>query len=136
MSIDFNSFCSIASQRPDKAIYVQGDTLKATSNAATKSVDKFQSATTAFIDVCKARYGAAMADALRRHLQDDLATGKPLTARKIKALIDFADEKMGSATKIDIGGKMVDLSKIGPDKMGRTGIRQSTKLAKAAAGQQ
>ena len=55
MPIDFNAFRAMASKSPDKAINVQGDTLKATRNAASKSADKFNADTTAFIDVCKTR---------------------------------------------------------------------------------
>ena len=38
MPIDMHAFRSMAAQSPDKAIYVSGDTLKATRNAASMSL--------------------------------------------------------------------------------------------------
>ena len=123
MSIDINAFRSIANQSPDKFVYAQGDTLKASHSDA-------------FLKACVDHYGSQMGSAIVRFLQDDIEGGKPLTARKIKALVEFADEKMGSATKVDVGGKEVELEKIGTDSMSRVGFSRESKIAKAKAGQQ
>lgn len=135
MSIDINAFRAIANQNPDKLVYVQGETLKTTRNKAHHGEHTYKAAADAFLSVSRQHYGAALGDALKRYLEAEGNAGKPLTARTVKALIAFADEKMGSSKTIDAGGKAIDLSKVGTDSMSRTGFRQATKIAKAEAGQ-
>ena len=136
MSIDINAFRLIANQSPDKFVYAQGDTLKASHSDTSHDAHTYRAATNAFLKACVDHYGSQMGSAIVRFLQDDIEGGKPLTARKIKALVEFADEKMGSATKVDVGGKEVELEKIGTDSMSRVGFSRESKIAKAKAGQQ
>ena len=136
MSIDINAFRSIANQSPDKFVYAQGDTLKASHSDTSHGERTYRAATNAFLKACVDHYGSQMGTAIVQFLQADIEGGKPLTARKIKALVEFADEKMGSATKVDVGGKEVELEKIGTDSMSRVGFSRETKIAKAKAGQQ
>ena len=136
MSIDINAFRMIANQSPDKFVYAQGDTLKASHSDTSHDAHTYRAATNAFLKACVDHYGSQMGSAIVRFLQDDIEGGKPLTARKIKALVEFADEKMGSATKVDVGGKEVELEKIGTDSMSRVGFSRESKIAKAKAGQQ
>ena len=135
MPLDINAFRTIASENPDKLVYVQGDSLKTTRNAAHHSKRTYKAATDAFLSAYRQHYGTALGDALQRHLETADNAGKPLTTRTIKALVAFADEKMGSSTTIEAGGKAINLSKVGTDSMSRTGFRQATKIAKAEAGQ-
>ena len=135
MPLDINAFRSIAGQSPDKFIYAQGETLKASRSDTRHGAHTYRAATNAFLKACTDHYGSRMGDAIVKFLQADIDGGKPLTARKIKALVEFADEKMGSAKTIDVGGKAVELEKVGTDKMSRVGFRQSSKFAKAQAGQ-
>ena len=118
MPLDINAFRSIANQTPDKLVYVHGQSLKTTRNQERHGAHTYQAATNAFLKACTDHYGSRMGDAIVKFLQADIEGGKPLTARKIKALVEFADETMGSATKIDVGGKAVELEKVG------TGIRR------------
>ena len=120
MPLDINAFRSIAAQSPDKLVYVQDGALKTTKNQAHHGAHTYKAATDAFLKAYTDHYGARLGDALKRHLQAD--GGTPLTARKIKALVAFADEKMGSATSVDAGGKAVDVAKLGTDKMSRGGF--------------
>ena len=136
MPLDINAFRSIAGQSPDKFIYAQGETLKASRSESRHGAHTYRAATNAFLKACVDHYGSRMGEAIVKFLQADIEGGKPLTARKIKALVEFADETMGSAKTIDVGGTAVELEKVGTDKMSRTGFRTSTKLAKAQAGQQ
>ena len=136
MSIDINAFRLIANQSPDKFVYAQDDTLKASHSDTSHDAHTYRAATNAFLKACVDHYGSQMGSAIVRFLQDDIEGGKPLTARKIKALVEFADEKMGSATKVDVGGKEVELEKIGTDSMSRVGFSRESKIAKAKAGQQ
>ena len=133
MPLDINAFRSIATQSPDKLVYVQDGALKTTKNQAHHGAHTYKAATDAFLKAYTDHYGARLGDALKRHLQAD--GGTPLTARKIKALVAFADEKMGSATSVDAGGKAVDVAKLGTDKMSRVGFGQDSKIEKAQAGQ-
>ena len=136
MPLDINAFRSIAAQSPDKLVYVQDGALRTTKNQAHHGAHTYKAATDAFIKAYTDHYGVKLGDALQRHLQADGNVGTPLTARKIKALVAFADEKMGSATSVDAGGRQVDLETLGLDKMRRVGFSRNTKLANAAAGQQ
>ena len=136
MSIDINAFRSIANQSPDKFVYAQGETLKTSRSDTTHGAHTYRAATNAFLKACVDHYGARMGEAIVKFLQDDIEGGKPLTARKIKALVEFADETMGSATHINVGGKAVELGKVGTDSMSRVGFRTETKFDKAQAGQQ
>ena len=133
MPFDINAFRSIATQSPDKLVYVQDGALKTTKNQAHHGAHTYKAATDAFLKAYTDHYGARLGDALKRHLQAD--GGTPLTARKIKALVAFADEKMGSATSVDAGGKAVDVAKLGTDKMSRVGFGYDSKIEKAQAGQ-
>ena len=135
MPLDINAFRSIAGQSPDKFIYAQGETLKASRSETRHGAHTYRAATNAFLKACVDHYGSRMGEAIVKFLQADIEGGKPLTARKIKALVEFADETMGSAKSINVGGKAVELEKIGTDSMSRVGFRTSTKLAKAQAGQ-
>lgn len=45
----------------------------------------------------------------RGHQENDGHGGTPLTARRIKALVEFADGQMGSAETVDASGKAVEL---------------------------
>ena len=135
MPLDINAFRSIANQNPDKLVYVHGQSLKTTRNQERHGAHTYRAATNAFLKACTDHYGSRMGEAIVKFLLADIEGGKPLTARKIKALVEFADEKMGSADKLSTGVKEIGLSEIGKDKMLRVGFRQSTKLAKADAGQ-
>ena len=90
MSIDINAFRSIANQSPDKFVYAQGDTLKASHSDTSHDAHTYRAATNAFLKACVDHYGSQMGSAIVRFLQDDIEGGKPLTARKIKALVEFA----------------------------------------------
>ena len=135
MPLDINAFRAIANQNPDKFVYAQGDVLKTTKNEAHHEAHTYLAATSAFLKACGEHYGSRMGKAFVEFLQADIVGGKPLTARKIKALVAFADEKMGSAKKIDVGGKAVELEKIGTDKMSRVGRERAAKIANAQDGQ-
>ena len=135
MPLDINAFRSIAGQSPDKFIYAQGETLKASRSETRHGAHTYRAATNAFLKACVDHYGSRMGEAIVKFLQADIEGGKPLTARKIKALVEFADETMGSAKTIDVGGTAVELEKVGTDSMSRVGFRTSTKLVKAQAGQ-
>ena len=135
MPLDINAFRSIAGQSPDKFIYAQGETLKASRSDTRHGAHTYRAATNAFLKACVDHYGSRMGEAIVKFLQADIEGGKPLTARKIKALVEFADETMGSAKTIDVGGTAVELEKVGTDSMSRVGFRTSTKLVKAQAGQ-
>lgn len=134
MPLDISAFRSIASQSPDKFVYAQNQTLKA-SRSATKHGAPSYAAADAFIKACSDHYGKRMADAIKKYLASDGNEGKPLTARKVKALVAFADEKMGSATRVGIGGTAFSIEKVGLDKMKRVGSRFDTKISNAQEGQ-
>ena len=135
MPLDINAFRSIANQNPDKLVYVHGQSLKTTRNQERHGAHTYKAATDAFLAAYRQHYGAILGDALKRHLEAEGNAGKPLTARTIKALVAFADEKMGSATSVDAGGKAVDVAKLGTDKMSRVGFGYDSKVSKAQAGQ-
>lgn len=135
MPLDINAFRSIASQSPDKLVYVQGESLKTTRNQAHHGAHTYKAATDAFLAAYRQHYGAILGDALKRHLEAEGNAGKPLTARTIKALVAFADEKIGSATHVDAAGRSVKLDEIGTDDLSRVGWSQAGKIAKAEAGQ-
>lgn len=135
MPLDINAFRSIASQSPDKLVYVQGESLKTTRNQAHHAAHTYKAAPDAFLAAFRQHYGAALGDALKRHLEAEGNAGKPLTARTIKALVAFADEKIGSATHVDAAGRSVKLDEIGTDDLSRVGWSQAGKIAKAEAGQ-
>lgn len=135
MPLDINAFRSIASQSPDKLVYVQGESLKTTRNQAHHAAHTYKAATDAFLAAYRQHYGAILGDALKRHLEAEGNAGKPLTARTIKALVAFADEKIGSATHVDAAGRSVKLDEVGTDDLSRVGWSQAGKIAKAEAGQ-
>ena len=125
MPLDINAFRSIASQSPDKLVYVQGESLKTTRNQAHHAAHTYKAATDAFLAAYRQHYGAILGDALKRHLEAEGNAGKPLTARTIKALVAFADEKIGSATHVDAAGRSVKLDEIGTDDLSRVGWSQA-----------
>ena len=136
MPLDINAFRSIASQSPDRLVYVQGESLKTTRNQAHHAAHTYKAATDAFLAAYRQHYGAILGDALKRHMEAEGNAGKPLTARTIKALVAFADEKIGSATHVDAAGRSVKLDEIGTDDLSRVGWSQAGKIAKAEAGQE
>ena len=117
MSININAFRAIANQNPDRLVYAQGEALGVTKHKTNHEVHTYLAATNAFLRACVDHYGSRLGEAVVKFLQADIEGGKPLTARKIKALIEFADETMGSATKIDVGGRAVEIEGIGTDEM-------------------
>ena len=135
MALDINAFRSIANQNPDKLVYVQGNSLKTTRNEAHHDAHTYKAATDAFLSAYRQHYGEALGDALKRHLEAEDNAGKPLTARKIKALCDFAEEKIGDKSSIKVGDSSFKIAEIGTEKLGSKGVFKSTKIANAQAGQ-
>ena len=90
MSIDINAFRLIANQSPDKFVYAQGDTLKASHSDTSHGEHTYRAATNAFLKACVDHYGSQMGTAIVQYLQADIEDGKPLTARKIIDLIENA----------------------------------------------
>ena len=142
MPIDIGTFRAVASKANEaNLLYVQDGKLK--SAAAGKSggsaqFDDFKAATTAFLDSYKKHYGAALGQMARNTLQEYAEMGRPLSASVVTQLIDIAektvDEKMGSRTCVKVGDTVVDLSRLGTDKLLSTGSFKSTKLRNAAKG--
>ena len=52
MSIDINAFRLIANQSPDKFVYAQGDTLKASHSDTSHGEHTYRAATNAFLKAC------------------------------------------------------------------------------------
>ena len=59
MPLDINAFRSIASQSPDKLVYVQGESLKTTRNQAHHAAHTYKVATDAFLAAYRRQVGKA-----------------------------------------------------------------------------
>ena len=90
MSIDINAFRSIANQSPDKFVYAQGDTLKASHSDTSHDAHTYRAATNAFLKACVDHYGSRMGSAIVQFLQADIEDGKPLTDQQIVDLVENA----------------------------------------------
>jgi len=135
MPLDINAFRSIANQSSDKFVYVQGNSLKTTKNEARHGAHTYKAATDAFLAAYRQHYGEALGDALKRHLESEDNVGKPLTARKIKALVEFAEEKIGDKSSVHVGDASINLADVGTEKLGSKGVFKRTKIANAQRGQ-
>ena len=123
-------------------LYVQDGQLKSTTaqkSRGSAQFEEFKAATNAFIDSFKEHYGAKLGQTARNTLQEYIEMGRPITASVVTQLLDFADkfvkDNLGSTHSVTVGDRTIDLGKIGLDKMSRVGFRQTTKIAKAQAGQ-
>lgn len=134
MPLDINSFRSIANRSPDEFVYAQGETLKTSRSGTTHGAHTYKAATDAFVKACIDHYGVPLGEAIRKHLEADGNGGTPLTARKIKALVAFADDRLGSGSCVKVGDATVNLAKLGTDKMLSKGFLTSTKIRNAQTG--
>ena len=142
MSLDINVFRTIAA-KPDgnQLLYVQGAELKSTTaqkSGGSAQFDEFKAATKAFLDSFKAHYGAALGQTASNTLREYVEMGRPLSASVVSQLITFADkfvkDNLGSGRCVKVGDAVVDLAKLGTDKLLSTGYSQSTQRTNAEKG--
>ena len=117
MPLDISAFRSIATQSPDKLVYVSGEKVKTTKTQGTRGPESFKAAVDAFIKAYGDHYGAKLGNMSRQSLQEFADGTKPLTASVVKQMLDYADSKMGSARTVTVGETTIDVSKIGKEKI-------------------
>ena len=138
MPIDINTFRTL-SAKADGAnlLSVEDGNLKSTTAAksgGSAAFGEFKAATVAFLDSYEKHYGAALGQMARNTLQEFAEMGRPLSVSVVSQLIKVADESKGSRTCVKVGDVVVDLSKLGTDKLLSTGVSKSTQLANAQKG--
>ena len=142
MPIDIQAFRSITGRSDQESLfYVKDNNLMATTARdvrSTGSVHQFKAATKVFLDAYRRHYGAALGQMASNTLQEYVEMGRPLSARVVKALVDFSDkfvdENMGSGKSVKVGDVEVDLTTICTDKLLSTGVFKSTKIRNALKG--
>ncbi len=117
MPIDISAFRSIATQSPNRLVYVSGEKVKTTKTQGTRGPESFKAAVDAFIKAYGDHYGAKLGNMSRQSLQEYADGTKPLTASVVKQMLAYADSKMGSARTVTIGETTIDVSKIGKEKI-------------------
>ena len=139
MSFDINAFRPMSAKADGASLLsVQDDQPKSTSAQRPRSSDQFENfkaATTAFLDSFKARYGAGLGQMAANTLQEYVEMDRPLSASAVSQLATFADkldkDNMGGERCVKVGDRMIDLGRIGLEKMSRVGSGAATKVAKA-----
>jgi len=138
MPIDISTFRAVASKANEaNLLYVQDGKLKSTAagkSGGSAQFGEFKEATTAFLNSYKKHYGVALGQMARNTLQEYAEMGRPLSASVVTQLIDIAEKTVGSRTCVKVGDTVVDLSKLGTDKLLSTGVFKSTKLRNAEKG--
>ena len=139
MPIDINSFRTMSAKTDGSSLlYVQGDQLKSTTaqkSGGSAQFAEFKAATTAFLDSFKAHYGARLGQMAANTLQEYVEMDRPLSASAVSQLATFADkldkDNMGGERCVKVGDRMIDLGRIGLDKMPRVGSGAAMKVAKS-----
>ena len=138
MPIDINTFRTMSANADGaNLLYVEDGNLKSTTAAksgGSAAFEEFKAATNAFLDSYKAHYGAALGQMARNTLQEYAEMGRPLSVSVVSQLIKVADDSKGSRTCVKVGDAVVDLSRLGTDKLLSTGVSKSTQLANAQKG--
>ena len=136
MPIDIATFRSIAAQSPDRLVYMSGNALKSAKKQGSLGPEAFKAAVDAFIKAYGDHYGAKFGEMSRRSLQEYIDGSKPLTASVVKQMLDYADGKVGNARTVTVGGKAIDISKVGTEKIPFQGFSKSKKAERAWAGRE
>ena len=134
MPIDISAFRSIATQSPNRLVYVSGENVKSAKTQGTRGPEVFKAAVDAFIKAYGDHYGAKLGNMSRQSLQEYADGSKPLTASVVKQMLDYADGKVGSARTITVGDAKIDISKIGTDKIPFQGFSSATRDKRAEEG--